>query len=592
MAEAEASLILRLKDLATDQLKKFGSELEKMGDQLEKSKFLWAGAFGSLVAGIGFSLKAFAEEELAVRSLSQALANQGKFTRETTEDLVRFAGEMQNLSTFSDDSVISVQSQLVSFGLLGDQLKETTRLTLDLAAAKGIDLNSAANLIGKAFAGETSMLSRYGIVIDESIPKTQRFAEVTKLLSDRFGGSALAQQETFTGSLAKLKNTFSDTAEKIGQLFAPAVTRGIEALTALLKRVQEADPQTKALALVVVGFAAAFTGVLTAVSALVAFWPTLMAAFGVILGPVGLITAALLGLSLTVYVVRDSFTELGRIASEVMQGLLNSFVGLGQAWQMMIDGNFIAALQRFKDAAADAVIAVGLGIQQSTTATIDAYKKQYEALVKFVKDKQGLLLADLTNVRNAQKTQEELEFEAMKKRAEANQQWWQQRVDVANVMLNQLRTIGARDMKALFYIEKASALANAIMNTATGVTKALALGPIIGPPLAGLIQGLGAIQIGVIAGTAVGFAEGGMVMPTAGGTIGRIGEAGSREAVIPLDDTRTTDAIRDALGGGGDTHVHIHAGVIVADDASMRELARRIDEKLLVLKQARQTVSI
>lgn len=51
----------------------------------------------------------------------------------------------------------------------------------------------------------------------------------------------------------------------------------------------------------------------------------------------------------------------------------------------------------------------------------------------------------------------------------------------------------------LFRIGQAAAIANAIINIALGVTNALSLGPIIGPPLATLVGVAGAVQIATIA---------------------------------------------------------------------------------------------
>lgn len=81
-------------------------------------------------------------------------------------------------------------------------------------------------------------------------------------------------------------------------------------------------------------------------------------------------------------------------------------------------------------------------------------------------------------------------------------------------------------------MEKAFRIFDIMINTATAVTKALTAGPIIGPILAATIAGLGAAQLALVASTPIPeFAEGGVVT---GDTIARIGEAGDKEAVIPL----------------------------------------------------------
>lgn len=64
----------------------------------------------------------------------------------------------------------------------------------------------------------------------------------------------------------------------------------------------------------------------------------------------------------------------------------------------------------------------------------------------------------------------------------------------------------------LFASEKKLGIADAIMNTAQAVTSALATGgPIAGPILAGVVGGLGAVQIGIIKGQEFTAARGGIV---------------------------------------------------------------------------------
>jgi hypothetical protein len=60
--------------------------------------------------------------------------------------------QMQNIARFSNM----------------DTLKGATKAAIGLSAAFGIDLATAMDLIGKAAAGNTSMLGRYGIVLDET----------------------------------------------------------------------------------------------------------------------------------------------------------------------------------------------------------------------------------------------------------------------------------------------------------------------------------------------------------------------------------------------------------------------------------------
>lgn len=92
---------------------------------------------------------------------------------------------------------------------------------------------------------------------------------------------------------------------------------------------------------------------------------------------------------------------------------------------------------------------------------------------------------------------------------------------------------------AQFKTNKALNIAQALIAGAQAALQALKLGPIAGPIAAAVMAGLTAYQIKVIreqqAPTAPTFAEGGVVLPTNGGTTAIVGEGGQPEVIFPLD---------------------------------------------------------
>ncbi len=71
------------------------------------------------------------------------------------------------------------------------QAEGETEIKLDVTQ---LPLNVQADLLGKAYAGNTSALGRYGIVVDETIPKAEKFEAVLRQLEARFGGAAQAER--------------------------------------------------------------------------------------------------------------------------------------------------------------------------------------------------------------------------------------------------------------------------------------------------------------------------------------------------------------------------------------------------------------
>ena len=99
-------------------------------------------------------------------------------------------------------------------------------------------------------------------------------------------------------------------------------------------------------------------------------------------------------------------------------------------------------------------------------------------------------------------------------------------------------------------------IANAIMATAQGVVQALALGPIVGPPLAIMMGVLGAAQISAIASTPIPMAEGGIAFGPTHALVGEYpGAASDPEVVAPLS------KLKSMLGN--EMNVKLNVGGIV-----------------------------
>ena len=85
-------------------------------------------------------------------------------------------------------------------------------------------------------------------------------------------------------------------------------------------------------------------------------------------------------------------------------------------------------------------------------------------------------------------------------------------------LFGELYELSGKKVKAFFYLQKAAAVAEAIINVAAGVTAALKLGPIIGPVMAGIVTAMGAVQIAKIMSSTIKGAEKGGPIREGSGT--------------------------------------------------------------------------
>ena len=82
------------------------------------------------------------EQEKAERKLATAL---GK----TNTALLNYASTMQKNTEFGDEEIINVNALIAAYTDDEEAIKRATQATVDLAAAKGMDLKAAADLVSK-----------------------------------------------------------------------------------------------------------------------------------------------------------------------------------------------------------------------------------------------------------------------------------------------------------------------------------------------------------------------------------------------------------------------------------------------------------
>lgn len=111
--------------------------------------------------------------------------------------------------------------------------------------------------------------------------------------------------------------------------------------------------------------------------------------------------------------------------------------------------------------------------------------------------------------------------------------------------------------------QKAMSITAAIINTAEAVTKALTLGPILGPIMAGAITALGAVQIGLIASQK--FASGGLFRGKGGPRDDQnVIMVSDGEYIVNAQSTKRHKHILDAINYGA-THATVYPRLAYAD---------------------------
>ena len=550
--ERKATLLIELKDLASRGLATLNDRIESLMGNVG----IAAAAFAAFTAAVVKGVHAAGEQEVATKKLETALFNQGVASKGAAAEMVKYAGELQKITTFSDDAIIENQALIASFGAVGEKNKQVLKGAMDLSAGMGIDLRTASMLVSKAFQGQTEILGRYGIRINDSIPPSEKFAAVLAAIETRFGGSAAAQAETYAGKLTIVKNQFGELQEQLGDRLLPglkilldATLRGIDYFDRFAKNIEKA---AKAMS----GMASANAGAASGKGIFEFFSGTK--------GEDALKQADKL---------QDEMTARVAKAQEKRAAIADAKAGEEAAIEAEKQKKIGEEIEARR-------IDEEFGEAEQARKSIERYQLTGDEIEAFKVDEQA---------KNLERQGLGEAADSLRKAAEVDRAKKAEALKTQTVMqgLNMVASLTTAKSKELQAIGKTAAIAMATMDTFVAANKALSQLGVFGPPMAALIVAAGMANVARIAG--VPLAEGGVVMPRSGGTLATIGEAGHAEAVIPLDDDRA----REKLGGamGGEVNINIQAGMIIADKTSVIEFARMIDEELFKLNRNRQSVA-
>jgi hypothetical protein len=157
------------------------------------------------------------EQDRADAVLASSLRMVHGATKDTFESLKKFASEMQESTGIEDQSIEKLLALFAAFGNTRKGMEAGTRAALDFAAATGIDAHAAALALQKASDGNTLALRRYGIQIDAAAAKSGGLVYVSEQVEQRFHGMASAAMVGVDGALVRVKNSFGDLQEVMGQ---------------------------------------------------------------------------------------------------------------------------------------------------------------------------------------------------------------------------------------------------------------------------------------------------------------------------------------------------------------------------------------
>lgn len=183
-------------------------------------------AWGAVRGVVGWfmeSIEMANKNARSVNMLAAAYKNIGFNASGAMEQAKNFASEMQRLTGIADEAFLDGQRLLANYGVVGEKAQESIRAAYALSVSQGMSFESALMQIAKAAAGVTGSLSRYGIVLGDNVKDGEKFDAVLAQINEKFGASAQAAMGDTTSQVSALKERWGDLREEIGGNLIPAL---------------------------------------------------------------------------------------------------------------------------------------------------------------------------------------------------------------------------------------------------------------------------------------------------------------------------------------------------------------------------------
>lgn len=206
---------------------KSGDGIRSVFDNIKDSFLPITGIFVGVQAAVGTVTAAFGQLSKAIeeasadarltRQIESSLRATDEASASAVEGVLEFADAIKDATGVSDDLVKQTFITAASFGVGADRAKELTQAAIDLAAATGIDVETAVRQLGGTLDGSVGKIGNLGAEFRNLTKDQLEAGAAIDLVNSKFGGAAEKELNTYQGSVNKLGNAWGDFLKEIGK---------------------------------------------------------------------------------------------------------------------------------------------------------------------------------------------------------------------------------------------------------------------------------------------------------------------------------------------------------------------------------------
>lgn len=154
-------------------------------------------------------------------------------SHEFLEELTQLNRELAETTDTSEAVSRSVEQQLLIFGVAKKDIADLTRLTIDFAKARGMDVGSVGQMLARSLSGDDVVLTRFGIHLDKTKEHAEQVRDLIKQLEAMVGGTARVMADADGGvtqaefGWRRLKIAIGDVVNLVRVPFLVALSAGL-----------------------------------------------------------------------------------------------------------------------------------------------------------------------------------------------------------------------------------------------------------------------------------------------------------------------------------------------------------------------------
>jgi hypothetical protein len=315
---------------AVAQFKSLETNGQRANFAIQKAALPATAALAGLTAALGASVKAAIEDAASQDLLAKQLQRTTNATDAQiaqVEDYITVQGKLLGVT---DDELRPALAGLVRATGSITEAQKAAGLAMDVAAAKGVSLETVTKTLERAYGGNFTALAKLSPELRDMIKAGASLDEVMAKMSETFGGAASDAANTAAGKFARLKVSLDETKESIGAALLPAVEAILPYLQKFAQWAQDNPGAFLAIAAAIGAISAAIVTytvaakIATGVNALLATsFTALQVASGLIV-----FTAIIVG----IIALYKNFEWFRNGIRNVVNGISDYFEFMGNAW--------------------------------------------------------------------------------------------------------------------------------------------------------------------------------------------------------------------------------------------------------------------